>query len=200
MIAAILPAAGLSSRMGRPKLLLEIARVPLIVRVVRALIDGGLDRVLVVLGPPSQEGATEVGRLAIEAGAQIEILEIPTTDMRATIERGILALTTAKILPAGLMIVPADFVGITPELVREVTDRYRSDPERIVVPIREGRRGHPLLLPWREALRIRELPPHVGVNALLAQRSEILDLFPVVTSGYEADLDTPEDYARWAEG
>ena len=200
MIAAIVPAAGLSSRMGRPKLLLKIAGVPLIERVVQALIAGGVDRVLVVLGPATQEGATEVARVAKEAGASIEILEIPTADMRATIERGINVLAASGIPPLGLMIVPADSVGIRSELVREVVGHFGSNPERIVVPIREGRRGHPLLLPWREALQICTLPANVGVNALLALRNETLDLFPVVTAGHDADLDTPEDYTRWSNG
>jgi molybdenum cofactor cytidylyltransferase len=200
MIAAIVPAAGLSSRMGRPKLLLEIASVPLIQRVVRALIEGGVDRVLVVLGPAAQEGAIEVARVAKEAGASIESLETPTADMRATIERGIDSLSATGLIPIGLMIVPADSVGLCSELVREVAGRFRSDPERIVVPIREGRRGHPLLLPWTEALQICRLPANVGVNALLARRSEILDLFPVAIAGLDADLDTPEDYVRWSNG
>src|SRR5215471_3453560 len=50
MIAAVVPAAGRSSRMGRPKLLLDFEGESLIRRVVTALRGGGADRIVVV--PP----------------------------------------------------------------------------------------------------------------------------------------------------
>ena len=49
-VAAIVPAAGLSTRMGRPKLLLPFGGEPLIVRVVNALRQGGAAPVVVVIG------------------------------------------------------------------------------------------------------------------------------------------------------
>ena len=195
MIAAVVPAAGLSTRMGRPKLLLEIGGQTVIARVVGALRDGGVDAVVVVVPPPQQEGAERLARLAAEAGAIVEVLTSPTTDMRATIEQGIARLD--RLAPEGILIVPGDSVGLRGPLVAEVIARFRSDPSRIVVPVREGRRGHPLALPWREALAIAHLPPNVGVNALLQARSALVDPVEVLTTGHDADLDTPDDYRRW---
>ena len=196
MIAAVVPAAGLSTRMGRPKLLLEIGGQAVITRVVGALRDGGVDAVVVVVSPPEQEGAERLARVAAEAGAIVEVLPSPTTDMRATIEQGIARLD--RLAPAGVLIVPGDSVGLCGPLVAEVIARFRSDPSRIVVPVREGRRGHPLALPWREALAIAHLPPGVGVNALLQSRSVLVDPVEVSGAGHDADLDTPADYRRWS--
>ncbi len=195
MIAAIVPAAGKSTRMGRPKLPLEIQGVPLIVRVIRALSGGGVDRVVVVVAPPTQAGASETAKLSRDAGAAVEILDVPTSEMRSTIERGLIALRTIK--PLGVLIAPADSVGLTTSLISLMIAEFKKDPTRIFVPHREGKRGHPLVLPWAEAISIADLPQAVGVNALLAARAEIVIPIEVDFPGYDLDLDTPEDYARW---
>ena len=166
VIAAVVPAAGLSTRMGRPKLLLDVGGQPLIVRVVQALRDGGADPVVVVAPPTDQSGAKELANFASQSGADVVVLEAPTLDMRATIERGIASLIGSP--PLGLLIAPADSVGLSGPLVAEVVARFRQSPSRIVVPVRESRRGHPLLLPWSEARLIANLPLQgVGVNAAL---------------------------------
>src|SRR5262249_42597993 len=51
VIAGLIPAAGHSRRMGRPKLALPLLGRPLLAHVVTALREGGADPVLVVLGP-----------------------------------------------------------------------------------------------------------------------------------------------------
>ena len=64
MIAAVVPAAGRSARMGRAKLLLPIDGTTIIARVVTALRRGGADRVIVV-APPAD--APEGPAIAAEA-------------------------------------------------------------------------------------------------------------------------------------
>ena len=195
MIAAVVPAAGLSTRMGRPKLLLEVGGQTVIARVVAALREGGVETVVVVVPPLDQEGADRLAMLAAGAGSIVERLPSPTTDMRATIERGIARL--ALLRPLGVLIAPGDSVGLSSALVSEVIARFRANPARIVVPVRGGRRGHPLALPWLDALAIADLPAGVGVNALLQQRSALVDPVEVTVPGHDADLDTPADYQRW---
>lgn len=199
MIAAIVPAAGLSVRMGTPKLTLDIGGESLIRRVVRAMICGGVDRVVVVAPPPGQDGAEAVARLAVEAGADVVRLEAPTADMRATIERGLEALAESD-PPDAVLIAPGDSVGLVPGLVASVIGRFRENPGRIVVPTRAGKGGHPIGLPWAEARRIPDLPEGLGVNALIASRPDLIDRIEVPFVGHDADLDTPEDYRRWRLG
>ena len=67
MIFAVVPAAGLSLRMGRPKLSLPLGGRTVLEYVVGALRQGGVDEVLVVVGPPDPglaalaEGRRRVG-------------------------------------------------------------------------------------------------------------------------------------------
>lgn len=199
-VAAIVPAAGRSTRMGRPKLVLEIGSEAVIRRVVRALGQGGAEPVLVVAPPVAEPGAVVLADHARGAGAVVVHCPGLTPDMRATVGVGIAALRERAVAPAGLLLAPGDSPGLGPELVGRVVARFRSDPTRIVVPVYEGKRGHPLALPWDLALTIADLAEGVGVNVLLERHADRVVRLPVGDPGSVADLDTPEDYRRWVEG
>ncbi len=70
MIVALVPAAGLSRRMGRPKLILDLEEPgrSVIAHVVEALREGGLTDVLVLAPPPDQAGARTLAEHATRAG------------------------------------------------------------------------------------------------------------------------------------
>ncbi len=82
---AVLPAAGKSSRMGRPKLSLPLGQRTILEHVVAALRQAHVEHVLVVLGPH----VGELAPLARTAGAHVCQLAEQTTDMRATVEQGL---------------------------------------------------------------------------------------------------------------
>ena len=193
MIAAIVPAAGRSLRMGRPKLLLDLQGQPVIARVVSALVAGGVDRVIVVAPPPVSPEAEALARAARNAGARVVQPPSPTADMRETVEVGLEAIDPSTLV---VLLAPGDSVGLTAGIVSAVLARFFIDPTRIVVPSHEGRRGHPLALPANLARAIRDLPEGVGVNRLLRDHERLVDLLDLAEPGLLLDLDTPEDYRR----
>lgn len=196
-VMAIVPAAGESSRMGRPKLVLPVGHRSLIAGVIAALAQGGAERVFVVTPP---DAATESAPLRSEieaAGGEVVSTEIRPADMRASIEHGIEAIARLESQPATLLIVPGDSPGLTADLVRKVVTAAKQAPDAPVVPVVGGRRGHPLALPWALARTIRDLPPDLGVNALVRQHADRLVAIPTDDPGALADLDTPEDLAAW---
>ena len=198
MIAAIVPAAGQSIRMGRPKLILPIRGVPLMTRVVAALREGGCDCVLVV-SPP--DGAEETGPLvaaAWAAGARLVIPSHRPRDMRASIELGLSQLEQGE-PPEAVLLAPGDSPGLSAAVVAKVISAGRAHPGQIVVPTVGPKRGHPLWLPWPLALSIRTLGPEVGVNALLSRWPLSVSPVEVEDSAVLADLDTPKDYRAWAD-
>src|SRR4051812_25373898 len=89
MIAAIVPAAGRSERMGRPKLLLPVGGISVIARVVTALRKGGVDVVVVVVPGTVVAGAAELAAEAETSGAYVVIADPPPRDMRASVECGL---------------------------------------------------------------------------------------------------------------
>lgn len=193
MTFAVVPAAGHSTRMGRPKLVLPLRDRTVIEYVVGALRAGGIEHVLVVIGPH----VPELVPLATGAGADVLALPQPTPDMRTTVEYGLRRIEE-RYHPQPddpWLLVPADHPVLDPELVRQVM--AAGTPEQpIVVPTFDGKRGHPTRFAWKHATAIRALPANVGINALLAAHAETVRELTVIDPGVLADLDTPEDYTR----
>jgi CTP:molybdopterin cytidylyltransferase MocA len=182
--------------MGRPKLALPLGTRTVLEHVVGTLRAGGVGRVLVVVGPH----VPELVPLAVVAGADFLQLTEPTADMRATVERGLARIEEQHDpRPADRwLLAPGDHPAFSADTVREL---LAVPPERgsIVIPVHDGRRGHPTLLHWRHVAGIRALGPRDGINTYLREHvSETVEL-PVADAGVLTNLDTPEDYARLVE-
>jgi CTP:molybdopterin cytidylyltransferase MocA len=194
MTFAIVPAAGHSTRMGRPKLELPLGDRTVLEQVVNALRGGGAYYVVAIIGPH----VPELVSLAQAAGADVCLLAEPTPDMRATVERG-LQWIEERFHPQpndAWLLAPADHPVMNADVVRQLLSRFDEGGSSIVVPVHGGRRGHPTLLAWKHVAGIRALPADQGVNAYLrTRRAEMLEL-PVDDPGVLIDLDTPEDYKR----
>jgi CTP:molybdopterin cytidylyltransferase MocA len=194
VIAAVVPAAGYSSRMGRPKLSLPLGDRTILEHVVAALKSGGIDHVVVVIGPH----VPELVPLAETAGAHICRLAEPTPDMRATVQHGLAWIEEHLTpLPSAWLLAPADHPTLDAGVVRELIAASETDPSHsIFVPTHAGRRGHPALVAWKHAEGIRALPGDRGINSLFRERAAELREVPVSSPGVLCDLDTPEDYEQ----
>lgn len=195
MIVAVVPAAGHSSRMGRPKLLLPLGGKSVLERVVAALRAGGASHVVVIIGPH----VPELALLAEVSGAHVCQLAEPTPDMRVTVERGLMwAETHFRPQPTDAWLLsPADHPTLDPVAIRELCGSYFRDPSHsILVPVFGGRRGHPALVAWRHTEGIRALPPDRGINAYFREHTPDVREVEVTSAGVLCDLDTPDDYEQ----
>jgi molybdenum cofactor cytidylyltransferase len=116
--------------------------------------------------------------------------------MRSTVEHGFTWIEDRH-QPASAdrwLLAPADHPGFAEATVRELLEASVEDVRSMIVPTRDGRRGHPVLFHWRHTEGIRSLPPGEGINAYLrANQSEVMEL-PVADPGIHINLDRPEDY------
>lgn len=193
-VYGLIPAAGASRRMGRSKLDLPLGDGTVLERVVRTLRDGGIETVLVVVGPH----VPQLVPLAEKAGAQVLLLTEVTADMRATVEHGLTWLEH-RYLPSPddhWLLVPADHPTLDAEVVSQLLAVAPKSAGSIFIPTHAGRRGHPALIGWKHVAGIRDLPPTEGLNSYL--RRQPLETVEVPTDSADVllDLDTPEDYAR----
>jgi molybdenum cofactor cytidylyltransferase len=186
---AVVPAAGLSARMGRPKLGLPLGESTVLARVVQSLRGGGVDVVLVVAGPH----VPELIAISESAGAQTLHLDSATADMRATVQAG-LDWIEEKHHPKSddlWMLCPGD----CPTISNSTVDRLlRTVSNTIVVPTVDGRRGHPVRFLWGHVAGIAALPAHLGINSFV--QSQPVDEVAVDDAGILVDVDTPADYVR----
>lgn len=195
-VAAIVPAAGESRRMGQPKLLLEFEGRPLIARVVSALIEGGAGPVIVVSPPAESPEGPSVIQAASIAGAVVVKPEKRPAEMRDSVETAVEELKRSGTPPLAILLVPADSPKLASPLVARILDAWRKTPDRIVIPTASGRRGHPIVIPWHLAETIQALAPDVGINALVANHADEVLEIEVANEAVVTDLDTPEDLER----
>src|SRR5262245_52670427 len=139
---AVIPAAGQSTRMGRPKLSLPPGGRTVLERVVAAVRQGGVGATVVVIGPH----VPELVPLAEAAGATPLLLAEQTPDMRATVEHGLRWLEE-RFRPAPeerWLLLPADHPTLDAALVRQLLEARSSRTDcSLVIPTFAGRRGHP---------------------------------------------------------
>jgi molybdenum cofactor cytidylyltransferase len=195
MTFAVIPAAGKSARMGRPKLALPLGDHTVLERVVASLREAGIEHVVVVIGPH----VPQLALLAEAAGARVLQLTEETPDMRATVEAGLRWLEE-RFHPRPddrWLLVPADHPTLDPFLVRMLLwERVESPGQSILVPTHGGRRGHPTLIDWKHVAGMRALPAGEGLNVYLRRHSNETREVAVEVDDVLLDLDTPEDYAR----
>ncbi len=195
-LPAIVPAAGESRRMGRPKTLLPFNGQPLIGRVVAALRHGGASPVLVVTPPAQAPEGPPIAAAASQAGADVITPPHRPADMRESAEIAIAQLGRDG-PPRGFVLTPGDSAGITPEIVGQLLERSALAPGSIVIPRAAGRRTHPIVLPWDLALQIPALPGDQGINALMTIHAERVIEIDVPHPELADELNTPEDLERW---
>jgi molybdenum cofactor cytidylyltransferase len=197
---AIVPAAGISVRMGEPKLLLPIAGKPLILHTLAAWRKAGITRVVVVVRPD------DAALVHLLRGEDVDVVVPPIAppDMKASIAFGIehVAATYRPDDRDVWLVAPADMPGLSPAIVHELLRVAAERPKRILIPTLAGKSGHPVLLPWLLAAQLATLKPDEGLNALIERNNPLLvgcDGFVDRTETAFADIDTPADLARFAE-
>jgi molybdenum cofactor cytidylyltransferase len=200
---AIVPAAGHSVRMGQPKLLLPLEGRPLIAHVLAAWQRASVEQIVVVVRADDAALAAAVNRLAI---SQIDLVrpEVPPPDMKASIQVALRHIQDTYSPGAGdcFLVAPADMPQLSPAIVQALRDETIREPGRIVVPLAGGRRGHPVLFPWALAASVHQLRPEEGLDAVVKRgpTAEIAcDQLVVNNQRPFADIDTPEEYRRWAD-
>jgi molybdenum cofactor cytidylyltransferase len=111
--------------------------------------------------------------------------------MSTSVQAGIRA------LPAGLD-GTAVFLVDHPMIDRQTIDALvdRLAPGRIVVPVHNGRRGHPVIFAAEIFDEILDLSSEQGLNSVVRRLPErVVEVF-VENAGVLHDIDTPEQFAR----
>lgn len=191
---AIVPAAGRSVRMGRPKLLLPAGASTLIARVLSAWTASRVTRTVVVVRRDDAELAARCRGFDVDVVTPASSPE----DMKASIACALdhVARRYAPFDADAWLVAPADMPQLSAHAIDLVLNSLDPAQPRPIVPVFRGRRGHPVLLPWRMAERLPDLAPDEGVNSLVSSASgrEVECDCP----GILVDLDTPGDFESFA--
>lgn len=191
---AIIPAAGLSRRMGQPKLTMQLRGRSVISRLLEALDHPEVEATAVVHRRADSVLHAELQNLDIVSVRP----ELDPPDMRTSVEHGVTALQQ-KFSPGpddGWLLIPADHPVLDSTVVTELIEAWSSCDADIMVPVFEGRRGHPTFFRWSLTERLAEIPENQGLNWLLKSAEIPVHETAVLSESILFDLDTPDDFRR----
>lgn len=189
-INALIPAAGLSRRMGAFKPLLPLRGKTVIENTVEALLSGGAEKVVVVLG---HRGAELEALLLDRWPTQIIPVYNPDpagSDMLASVKLGLAAMPPCD----AFFLLPGDMPAVSPETCRAVRRALPEDTRCAVFPMTAGRRGHPPLIGWGLRQDILTYDGPDGLRGFWQTQAAPILTVPVEDGGCRADLDTPDQY------
>ncbi|HUI07776.1 MAG TPA: nucleotidyltransferase family protein [Verrucomicrobiae bacterium] len=225
MNVAIILAAGESRRMGQPKQLLQFGGKTMLECVIDALRSPKIDEILVVLGHRAEEIAASIrsqaGTLRPDSG---QAPVPPKSSQRAGTSRRSPAPATGKpvsprivknpryqqgmftSVQTGLRGLPkqATLVLIAlcdqPRLqratVEKLIDQFEERQHKILVPVYDGRQGHPLLFRAEYANEILGMNESLTLKHFLASHAEDVARLPITDEGVLIDIDDRATYER----
>ena len=188
LVAAIILAAGASTRMGRPKLLLTHHGVPLVRRAVEAAVGGGCTDAVVVLGASHEQYRP------LLQGTPARLLHNPefSQGMSSSIRVGIEALAENT---RAAIIMLADQPFIDRGVIERLITTYVTSKARIVACAYDGVHGAPVLFDRALFLELLLLEGDQGAR-------QVMTIYPRHVTAIEispdaaTDIDTPEDARR----
>jgi molybdenum cofactor cytidylyltransferase len=194
MIAAIVLAAGASSRMGRPKAALPLGDRgdTVLARGVASLLAAGVPRVAVVAGAHLEA----VQRALLVSEPAVRIVEHAgwRDGQLSSLVCGLDAVDDSSL--EAVLVTLVDVPLVSPETTRRLVRAWRESGAPIVRPARGEEHGHPVLFDRRVFGELRAADPRHGAKAVIhAHASELVNL-EVTDEGAFLDLDTPADYER----
>lgn len=190
VIAAIVPAAGASTRMSAPKALLRMRDTTFLGAILEATKALGLSpRVLVV-------GEDHDNVLAAHALDDVITVRNPRLESGPI---GSIRLAVRQLLNhpvEGALVWHVDRPHVRLTTVAALVDRYRQGGCAIVVPAYEGRRGHPVLFGRAVFEELLAVPDDLGARGVVRADPRRVAAEPVDDPAVLESIDTPEAYEQ----
>lgn len=187
-VAAIVLAAGRSSRMGeQQKQLASVGGIPMIRRVVDALMKSEILSTTVVTGACSEGVVQELRNCKVSVVHNADYRD----GIASSLKRGLSSLPEGI---DGVMILLADMPFIAATHINELLAEFNPATERdIVAPIREGRLGNPVIWSTRYVPAMMKLNGDRGARLLLDEFAANVWEVPMGDDAIFMDVDTLEE-------
>jgi len=193
-LAALILAAGASSRMGSPKALLRLGGETFAERLVRVFKEAGCSTVILVLGHEADE-----------IRAALPPVEGVTVAVNPDYGRGQLSSLQSGLaaLPGnldGFLFTPVDHPAVRPSTVARIVERFEfHSGEMLVIPRMDGRGGHPVCCPIKLVPEFVELAAGGKASDVVRRHCDSTAFVDVEDPGIHMDVDDPEGYRRIME-
>jgi len=186
-VSAIVLAAGESKRMGSPKMLLPYNGMTVIEQVINNVLSAGIRNPVIVLGA-DHEGILKVIRNYPVSHCYNENYR---KGMLSSVKCGLFSISAdcSKVL-----VMPGDIPMIGASVLERVIKGSRESGRGIVMPVYNGKRGHPLVFDMKYRSEVMSFPEKEGLRELAGRHPD--DVMEVETDDPAVlrDIDTHQDY------
>jgi molybdenum cofactor cytidylyltransferase len=186
-VAAIILAAGRSTRMGGPnKLLAELGGKPLVRTVTEQALASKAQSVIVVTGHQAEQVEKALHGLKVKFVRNPDFAE----GLASSVKAGIAAVAGGA---DGAVICLGDMPLISSNLIDRLIEAFAPDRGHLIaVPVSDNRRGNPVLWSRRFFNELMALDGDIGARHLIARHNEAVAEVPVEGFGAFLDIDTPQ--------
>ncbi len=186
-IGGIVLAAGGSTRMGKPKQLLDVNGETLVHAAVRAAQEGGCDVVCVVTGH---------ARAAVEyAVADLETILAHNEEWQRGMGSSIRLGLSAVLPVSAVVLLACDQPAVDGTVIRSLIERHDHSAQAITASQYSGTLGIPALFDRSCFAELQSLPDHRGAKVVI--EADPARVVPLGFPDGALDLDSPDDVQAW---
>ncbi len=174
--------------MGSPKALLNLGGRTVIENLLNEYASSVLSGVVLVLGAHSEEILPVVKKVS---GISVVVNEHYEKEMFSSIQKGLSAIDRCD----GVLIGLVDYPFIDRGVINRIASAFNGD--NIVIPVWNGRKGHPVIIPFSLKGEVMNLPPEIhSLRDVINVHKEKISFVDAGTDKVLFDMDTKEDYER----
>ncbi len=170
--------------MGRLKQLLPLGDRAVVRHCLDSIVDAGISDIVAVVGREGHLVAAEIN------GAPVKIVsnQDPESEMAESARVGLLHSDSSS---TGVLVCLSDHPLVSASTIASIVRRHSSAPDKIIVPVCKGRKGHPTLFP---AAIIQEIFSGSNLREIAYGNAGRVVCEEVDDEGIFLDMDTMEDY------
>ncbi len=170
--------------MGQLKQLLPINEKPAIRHCLETIIASGINDIVIVVGEDGEKMIQAINNLTVK----IVFNKEPESEMADSLRAGLKSVDASS---KGVLVCLADHPLISEETFKILIKLHEEEPDWILIPVYNGKRGHPTLFPKSV---INDIFLGINLREIINRNPDSVKTVSVKDEGVILDMDTTDDY------
>lgn len=191
-VAGIILAAGKGERIGKNKALLKLNGISFLEIVAAGLSAAKCYPILIVGGA---DGGV-VKNHALSLGLEFVLNKNWPAGQFSSLKAGLAGLNSNV---SGTMVALVDHPLVQRQTYQELRNIFHQYTEKVIIPLYNGRKGHPIIIPARLISEVLDFPDETTLRKVLHTHREAIYIHEVDDPGILQDIDTSDDLRAVSE-